>query len=106
MRPRHVVHLSATRRFRLPKRPRFAAQGFEIGVHVTTGCSDYTPQSLEANYANEMAMFRSAFPWLPGADDEPDALRRLERLRHPAAGRAAHGIRARHELLLLARPHG
>ena len=43
----------------------FAAQGFELGVHVTTGCSDYTPQSLEANFVNDLADFSSAFPGFP-----------------------------------------
>ncbi len=43
----------------------FAAQGFELGVHVTTDCGDYTPQSLEANFTNNIADFSSSFAALP-----------------------------------------
>jgi regulation of enolase protein 1 (concanavalin A-like superfamily) len=43
----------------------FVSNGFEIGVHVTTNCGDYTPQSLETNYAGDLAAFAQAFPGLP-----------------------------------------
>ncbi len=43
----------------------YVASGFEIGVHVLTGCADYTPQSLAANYAQDLGAFATAFPGLP-----------------------------------------
>ena len=44
----------------------FVAQGFEIAVHVTTNCGDYTPSSLEANYAERSRRVRGDhFPSLP-----------------------------------------
>ena len=36
----------------------YAAQGFEIGVHVTTDCANYTLPSLTANYTNDLAAIR------------------------------------------------
>jgi hypothetical protein len=43
----------------------FVAQGFEIAAHVTTNCVDYTPSSLEINYAGDLAEFAANFPGLP-----------------------------------------
>jgi Domain of unknown function (DUF4082)/Bacterial Ig-like domain/Bacterial Ig domain len=50
----------------------FAAQGFEIGVHVTMDpqgtilCgNDYTPATLQSFYTNRLSSFASAFPSLP-----------------------------------------
>ncbi|MPZ20455.1 MAG: DUF4082 domain-containing protein [Luteitalea sp.] len=43
----------------------YVADGFEIAVHITTGCSDYTPQSLQSNYTNDIAQFSQLFPSLP-----------------------------------------
>jgi Domain of unknown function (DUF4082)/Bacterial Ig-like domain/Calx-beta domain/Bacterial Ig domain/Purple acid Phosphatase, N-terminal domain len=43
----------------------FVANGFEIAVHVTTGCADYTPQSLDGNFNNDLAQFAANFPALP-----------------------------------------
>ena len=36
--------------------------GFEIGLHVNTGCSDYTPQSLEDDVASQLAELTQAYP--------------------------------------------
>ena len=41
-----LVHLSRIRRSPNAQVAAYVAEGFEIGVHVTTGCSDYTPESL------------------------------------------------------------
>lgn len=43
----------------------YVADGFEIAVHITTGCSDYTPESLESDYTNDIAQFSLLFPSLP-----------------------------------------
>jgi hypothetical protein len=43
----------------------YVAQGFEIGVHINTGCADWTPSSLEANYADQIAQVANQLPSLP-----------------------------------------
>jgi len=43
----------------------YDSQGFEIGVHITTGCGDYTPASLQADYSNQIAQFEGLFPNMP-----------------------------------------
>jgi methionine-rich copper-binding protein CopC len=40
-------------------------EGFEIGVHETTNCGNFTPSSLAANYANDLAAWRANYPGLP-----------------------------------------
>lgn len=40
----------------------FEAAGFEIGLHVNTGCGDYTQESLEYDYTTQIADFYSIFP--------------------------------------------
>lgn len=43
----------------------FEAQGFEVGLHVNTGCSDYTQESLTQNYTEQLAAYFSEWPGLP-----------------------------------------
>lgn len=43
----------------------YAAQGFEVGLHVNTNCGNYTPSSLESFYSQQIAQFGAAFPGLP-----------------------------------------
>ena len=43
----------------------YHADGFEAGVHITTGCADYTPASLDAAYAQQVQDWRLKFPSLP-----------------------------------------
>ncbi len=43
----------------------FVASGFEVALHVTSFCADWTPASLEGNYATQLAEFGTAFPALP-----------------------------------------
>ena len=43
----------------------YERQGFEVALHVNGGCSDWTPSSLESEYATQMAEFASAFPDIP-----------------------------------------
>ena len=43
----------------------YVAQGFEIAVHITTNCLDFTPASLQQVYNNDLANFASFFPSLP-----------------------------------------
>jgi len=43
----------------------FNTDGFEIAVHVTTNCGDYTAATLPPFYTNQLATFASTFPSLP-----------------------------------------
>lgn len=38
--------------------------GFELAVHVTSFCSNWTPATLEANYSSQLAAFGAQFPSL------------------------------------------
>ncbi len=40
----------------------YQSQGFEIGVHVSTGCNDYTQSSLEDIFTSTIALFSANFP--------------------------------------------
>ncbi len=42
----------------------YAAQGFEIGVHESTNCGNFTLSSLQSFYANDIAAWRARFPSL------------------------------------------
>ena len=44
----------------------FHNQGFEIGVHVNTGCANWTEPSLRNDYDTQLATFAAAYPSLPG----------------------------------------
>ena len=80
----------------------YAAQGFEVGLHVNTNCADWTPSSLEGFYADQLANFATAFPSisLPRTNrthciawSDYDTQPQVE---------LNHGIPAGHQLLLLA----
>ena len=43
----------------------YAAQGFEIALHVNTNSANWTPAQLDAFYTNQLAQFHAAFPSLP-----------------------------------------
>jgi len=43
----------------------YNAAGFEIGLHVDTGCADWTPFTLETFYADQLANFYTLYPSLP-----------------------------------------
>jgi WD40 repeat protein len=43
----------------------YDAQGFEIGLHVSTGCADYTESSLRSNYTNQLAEWQEKYSSLP-----------------------------------------
>jgi hypothetical protein len=42
----------------------FQQQGFEIGVHVTTNCANYSPGSLDQNFTTQLGQFAALFPSL------------------------------------------
>jgi hypothetical protein len=41
------------------------AAGFEIGLHVTTGCADFTGDSLRNDFTTQLGQFRTLYPTLP-----------------------------------------
>ena len=43
----------------------YQAQGFELGLHVTTNCENYTPATLEAFFTQQLDAF-AAFPQFAG----------------------------------------
>ena len=43
----------------------YASSGFEISAHINTDCSDWTPVSLEAYFANQLSEWSAEFPSLP-----------------------------------------
>jgi hypothetical protein len=40
----------------------YQAEGFELALHLTTGCANYTPMSLAADLNSQLAAFASAWP--------------------------------------------
>ena len=43
----------------------YVAQGFEIALHVNTGCADYTSGTIGGFYTNQLAQFATGFPYAP-----------------------------------------
>ena len=78
----------------------FENDGFEIGLHLTTGCQDYTPASLENNFNSQLGPVRVVMAERQAARVEPHPLHPLERLGLAGEGRAQPRHPLRHELLL------
>lgn len=43
----------------------YDAQGFEISLHINTGCSDYTPASLASIYTQQLTEWKAKYQSLP-----------------------------------------
>ena len=43
----------------------YATEGFDIGVHVNTGCSNFVPTDLVGIFSRELYAFRTKYPDLP-----------------------------------------
>ncbi len=43
----------------------YAAEGFDIGVHVNTGCNNFMPTDLAGIFSRELYAFHSKYPDLP-----------------------------------------
>ena len=43
----------------------YHAAGFEIGLHLNTGCADYTRESLDEMFLNQLSQWRAMYPSLP-----------------------------------------
>ncbi len=81
----------------------YVAQGFEVGVHETTNCGNFTPASLRNVYANDIGGVEGPLhqPAEPG--EQPDALHRVQRLGVAAQDGAGQRDADGRQLLLLAR---
>ncbi len=44
---------------------QYAAEGFEVSLHVSTRCDDYTALSLDSTYTEQLAAFRAKYAGLP-----------------------------------------
>ncbi len=42
----------------------YNAAGFEIGLHLNTGCANYTRQALDGFFADQLSQFRTKYPSL------------------------------------------
>ena len=42
----------------------YQAAGFELALHVDTGCTEYTPSSLDAAYSSQLTTFQATYPSL------------------------------------------
>jgi hypothetical protein len=43
----------------------YEQDGFEVALHITSDCANWTPASLESNYATQLATFHSQLPSVP-----------------------------------------
>jgi Domain of unknown function (DUF4082)/Bacterial Ig-like domain/Bacterial Ig domain len=43
----------------------YNAAGFEVSIHITTGCNDFDAASLQANYASQIAEWQTKYVNLP-----------------------------------------
>ena len=43
----------------------FVNDGFEIALHVNTGCLDFTPASIESTFTSQLGAFAADWPNLP-----------------------------------------
>ena len=48
----------------IPGAEGFEADGFELALHLNTGCKNFTRESLAANWSDQLPSFRSEFPTL------------------------------------------
>ena len=87
----------------IPNATAYQADGFEIALHLNTGCSDFTPDVAPQRLDRAAARVPDGVPGAERAGDQPHALHRLERLGERGDRGPRERRPARHELLLLAR---
>ncbi len=44
---------------------QYAAQGFEVAVHLSSNCQNWTPASLETDFTQQLNTFASRYPGVP-----------------------------------------
>jgi hypothetical protein len=43
----------------------YISQGFEVALHPTTDCQDYTPESLNETFVTQLSQFATSYPGVP-----------------------------------------
>jgi hypothetical protein len=71
----------------------YNAAGFEIGMHLNTGCADYTGSALDAFFTAQMGQFIGMFPSLPAQTTHRIHCIAWSDYSTPAIVSRAHGIR-------------
>ncbi len=84
----------------------YSGQGFEVGVHPSTGCANYTASSIATTYASELSSWRSRYTGVASPVTSRTHCIVFSDLVLPAQDRAGQRHPAGHELLLLARQLG
>jgi hypothetical protein len=60
--PRMTAYVSTNTSLTSAQAASYAAAGFEISVHVSTGCANWTPDSLSAAVGSQLAAIAARFP--------------------------------------------
>jgi hypothetical protein len=71
----------------------YDAAGFEIGLHLNTGCANYTGPSLDAFFTDQMGKFTTMYPSLPFQTTHRIHCIAWSDYSTPASVSYAHGIR-------------
>jgi hypothetical protein len=71
----------------------YNAAGFEIGIHLNTGCADYTGSQLDGFFTDQMGQFIGMFPSLPAQTTHRIHCIAWSDYSTPAIVSRAHGIR-------------
>ena len=71
----------------------FTNAGFEVGLHVNTGCTDWTPAQLENYYATQLASLAGFMPSIPAPSSERTHCISWADWASQAAVKLQHGIR-------------
>ena len=105
--PRDVLRLPDAALIADAQATAFQAAGFEIALHLNTGCANPPRRSMRELGGPARRSSRDAWPDVPPPAHQPHPLHRVERL-GDASAKAERAARhpARHELLLLARLRG
>ena len=71
----------------------YDAQGFEVGLHVTTNCADWTPAQLENFFSTQLADWQAEYPSVPSpVTNRTHCITWSDWASHPKT-ELAHGIR-------------
>jgi hypothetical protein len=71
----------------------YDAAGFEIGIHLNTGCSNYTGAMLDSYFTTQMGQFVAKYPSLPAQTTHRIHCIAWSDYSTPASVSRAHGIR-------------
>ena len=71
----------------------YQAQGFELALHLTTNCHNFTPASLEANWAAQLPQFATQWPSLTAPVSNRTHCIAWSDWAGEAKAEAAHGVR-------------